>query len=92
MAKRPTKRINNKPVWEFPFTKKNYILVGIGVATIIIGFLLMSTGIGGEYAAVDGTWNNPMAITVAPLLLVIGYCVIIPFAILKYFPHKDTNE
>ncbi len=82
----------NSVKWEFPFTKKNYIIAGAGILTIIIGYLLMSTGLGGEYAAVDGEWNNPLAITVAPLLLVIGYCVIIPMAIFKYFPHGESNE
>ncbi|MFN3194331.1 MAG: DUF3098 domain-containing protein [Chlorobiota bacterium] len=88
--KREIKRSNVK--WEFPLTRKNYIIAGIGLATIIVGYLLMSTGLGGEYAKVDGTWNNPMAVTIAPLLLVIGYCVIIPMAIFKYFPHGDSNE
>lgn len=91
MAKK-TKISTKKVVWEFPFTKKNYIIAGIGVATIIIGYLLMATGIGGEYAAPNGKWNNPWAVTVAPILLVIGYCIIIPYAILKFFPHSDKNE
>lgn len=91
MAKK-SKSSKKKVVWEFPFTKKNYLIAGIGLATILIGYLLMSTGLGGDYAVPHGTWNNPMAVTVAPILLVIGYCVIIPYAIIKYFPHKDNDE
>lgn len=94
MAKRTVskRQTQNDVKWEFPFTKKNFIIAGIGVATIVVGYLLMATGIGGDYAAVDGTWNNPMAVTIAPILLVIGYCVIIPFSILKYFPHSEKNN
>jgi DUF3098 family protein len=94
MAKKTVSKRQNKVNWEFPFTKKNFLLAGVGLATIVVGYLLMATGLGGDYAAVDGAWNNPMAITIAPLLLVIGYCVIIPFAILKYYPHSSdtTNE
>lgn len=92
MAKKSVSKRQNNVVWDFPFTKKNFVIAGIGVATIVIGYLLMATGLGGDHAAVDGAWNNPMAITVAPLLLVIGYCAIIPYAILKYFPHNEANN
>ena len=46
--------------------KKNYILMGAGIAVIIAGFITLSKG----------------SITIAPILLVLGYCVIIPVAIL----------
>ena len=92
MAKKTITKKANDVKWEFPFTRKNYMLAGIGILTIIVGYLFMSTGLGGDHAAIDGTWNNPMAITVAPILLVIGYCVIIPYSILKFFPHGETNN
>ncbi len=92
MAKKKVTKRKNTVKWEFPFTWKNFIIAGIGLTTIVVGFILMSTGLGGDYAAIDGDWNNPMAITIAPLLLVIGYCVIIPYAILKYFPHSENSN
>ena len=45
---------------------KNWILLGAGIATIIAGYILLSQG----------------SITMAPILLVAGYCVLIPIAIL----------
>lgn len=48
------------------FTKKNYALFGIGLVTIALGFLTLARG----------------SITLAPILLVLGYCVLIPVAIL----------
>jgi hypothetical protein len=78
--------------WEFPFTKKNWMLLGLGILTILIGYGLMATGLGGEYAAVEGKWNNPMAVSVAPVVLVIGYCVIIPYSIYNLFTDKNENE
>jgi hypothetical protein len=48
------------------FTKKNYIGFALGIVTIILGFISLSQG----------------SITLAPILLVMGYCVIIPVAIL----------
>jgi hypothetical protein len=49
-----------------PFTKKNYTLFAIGLAVIVLGYVTLGYG----------------SITLAPILLVLGYCVIIPVAIL----------
>lgn len=43
------------------------ILGGVGVASIVAGFVMLSTG----------------SITLAPVLLVVGYVVLIPLAILR---------
>ncbi len=51
---------------EVALKKKNYILLGAGVATIVAGFITLASG----------------SITIAPFLLVIGYCVLIPLALL----------
>lgn len=49
-----------------PFTKKNYVLFAIGIFVIVIGYITLGYG----------------SITLAPILLVLGYCVIIPIAII----------
>ena len=51
----------------WPFGRKNYLLFLIGVMTIVSGYVLM-------YLTADIVW--------APVLLVIGYCVIIPISIM----------
>lgn len=51
---------------EVALKRKNYILLGAGVATIVAGFITLASG----------------SITIAPLLLVVGYCVLIPLALL----------
>jgi len=48
------------------FGKKNYIILGAGLLLVVIGFLFLA---GGD-------------ITLSPILLVLGYCVIIPLGIL----------
>lgn len=75
-------------VWKYPFEKKNYVMLAVSLAIILLGFGLMATGITEEAATPDGTWRNPLAISVAPVLLVIGYCVLIPYSIMKYFGVK----
>lgn len=48
-----------------PFTTKNYVLFAVGLLDIIIGWFLLRAG----------------HITLAPIMLVIGYCGLIPLAI-----------
>ena len=57
---------------ELPFTRKNWILFAIGLATIVLGYVALSA------PPADGF----LSLTLAPLLLVTGYCVLIPLAIL----------
>lgn len=69
-------------VGEFAFGKENYRLMLIGLAFIVIGFLLM---IGGGSA--DPTKFSPeifsfRRITLAPILILAGYVIEI-FAIMK---------
>jgi hypothetical protein len=49
-----------------PFTRKNYFLFAVGLLVIVIGYVTLGYG----------------SITLAPILLVLGYCVIIPVAII----------
>ncbi len=91
-VKKSSKKIKDKKVkWYLPFNRQNFILFAIGLGVIIIGFIFMSTGITEEPALPEGKWNNFFAITLAPILLVIGYCIIIPLAILKY-PRQEQKE
>ncbi|MFM2195869.1 MAG: DUF3098 domain-containing protein [Bacteroidota bacterium] len=61
----------------FPFTKTNAYIILVGVAIITIGYILMSGG-GSE----DPNQFNPdelfsaRRITVAPIVVLIGYAVI----------------
>ena len=62
-----------------PFTKKNYQILGIGLLTIVLGYVALS----------QHPWDGTMPLVVAPILLVLGYCVIIPFGIL-YRQKKES--
>ena len=67
------------PSATLPFTKKNYQILGIGLLTIVIGYVALS----------QQPWDSTMPLVVAPILLVLGYCVIIPLGIL-YRHKKET--
>ena len=72
--------------WNFPLDSYNYKILGIGAIVIAIAYGLMSTAISDD----PNQWNNPMAVTIAPVLLAIGYCVIIPYGLLAR--KKDSSE
>ncbi len=52
--------------FKWPFGTRNYILFAIGILVIVVGYISLSAG----------------SITLAPILLVLGYCVLIPLAII----------
>ncbi len=78
----PTKtKLSNRNEWKHPFSTMNFLFIGLGLLTIIAGYYLMSSGISSDPAD-HTTWMNPTAVDISPIVLVIGYCVIIPFAIM----------
>jgi hypothetical protein len=58
------------------FDKRNFLILGIGLAIIILGFIFLASG----------------DITVAPILLVVGYCIVIPLGILLPNPKTETDQ
>ncbi|MEP0828437.1 MAG: hypothetical protein AB1690_11850 [Candidatus Zixiibacteriota bacterium] len=55
-----------KERFEWPFGPKNYIIFGAGLLVIIFGYISLASG----------------SITLAPILLILGYCVLIPVSII----------
>ena len=58
--------------FSWPFKRKNYLLFGVGVFVIIMGYLIMYLG----------EVNSFQSLVISPLLLLAGYLVIIPLALL----------
>lgn len=68
-----------------PFQRENYIIMGVGIAVIIAGYLAM----------LEGSVEGFLPLVISPILLVIGYCVIIPVGILyrkSYIGTGDSNQ
>ena len=70
----PIMENKNKKTLQFswPYKRKNYVLFGVGVFVIIVGYLIMYLG----------EVNSFQSLVISPLLLLVGYLVIIPMAIL----------
>jgi len=76
MAKVETKVApKRKPILEsLPFNKTNYRILGAGLLSIVLGYIALA----------QPPWNGVMPLYVAPILLVLGYCVLIPLGILYH--------
>jgi len=57
----------------FPLEKENFVIIAAGIALLVIGYLLMNQN------SVDGF----VPTVISPVLLFLGYCVVIPYGILK---------
>lgn len=66
MTRKKRKKSKKAPPRKLAFTRRNWLMFGAGLITIILGFYALSKG----------------SITLAPILLVLGYCVVVPLAIL----------
>lgn len=64
----------------FPFRKENYLLFASGVFFLTAGYIALA----------QGPWDSAWSLTVSPVLLLLGYCVFIPLAIL-YRPGKKNS-
>ena len=72
----PKKKIQ---LLSLPFTKINYQILAGGILSIVLGYIALA----------QEPWDGTMPLVVAPILLVLGYCVLIPIGIL--FRQKDRS-
>jgi len=70
----------NRAKSQLPFTTHNYFIFGLGIIVLVFGYIFMSIG------PVDSFWS----LTLAPIVLVIGYVVIIPLSFLYH--HKTIRQ
>ena len=73
---------NNENKHEFLFEKINYKILLIGIAVIVIGFILMSGGGSDDPKVFNEAVFNFRRIRLAPTLVLIGFGITI-YAILK---------
>lgn len=77
MSKTREKRSTRRTAPQIAFSKSNYMLFCVSAVVLVLGYWALSQ------EPVDGF----LTLTLAPILLVIGYCVLIPAAIM--FSDKD---
>lgn len=74
----------NRPM----FDRQNYILMAVGLAVLALGFLLMMGGKSADPNVFDEkAVYSPVRITIAPLLIIIGFIIEI-VAIMRKPKHR----
>ena len=73
---------DNKDVKQFfkgwAFGKSNYLIFSIGLALVIIGYIFMA----------NGEVNSFQSLTLAPIMLFLGYIVVIPTSLV----YRDKSK
>ncbi len=60
---------------EFAFGKENYIITGVGMVVIIVGFVLMAGGASDDPNVFSTEIFSTTRITVAPLVVLAGFAL-----------------
>jgi hypothetical protein len=63
------------------FSSLNYKLLGLSVALLVIGYICLG----------QGPVTNQLSWSVAPIILVAVYCVLLPFAIIAKGKEKSKE-
>ena len=80
-AQKTKQKIKKKNFDTIPFSQENYIIFMIGILVIILGFIFLA----------QGPADSVSSLTIAPILLVLSYCIIIPISII-YKKKKSTEN
>lgn len=67
----------SKGTFTFAFTRKNYILLIIGIAIVMLGYVLMSGGGSEDPTQFDPSIFSARRITVAPIVVLAGYVFVV---------------
>ncbi|MEE2837813.1 MAG: DUF3098 domain-containing protein [Bacteroidota bacterium] len=73
---------SEQPAPNFAFRRSNYVWLGVGIATLILGYALMSGGGSDDPNVFDESIFSFRRITLAPTVVLAGYGLIF-YAILK---------
>jgi hypothetical protein len=79
IEKRTAVKLRTPHIGALPFTKTNYMILAVGILSIVLGYIALG----------QDPWDGTMPLVFAPILLVIGYCILIPLGILY---RKNTSN
>jgi uncharacterized membrane protein YesL len=72
-----SKTIPFKEYW----SNKNFIILYFGIGLLIVGYYLMTIS----------PWNNPISLSISPIVLLTAYLLLIPLSILLKFSNKKKD-
>jgi hypothetical protein len=65
-----------------PFTRKNYLAFAVGLGLLLVGYICLA----------QPPANGFLSLTLAPILLVAGYGVVFPYAIMARDKPKQADK
>ena len=65
-----------------PYGPKHWLVFAAGLGSILMGYVFLSIG----------PATSVSSLTIGPILLVFGYCILIPMALLGRFSDGDRKE
>lgn len=77
---------------DFAFGKENFMIIGIAIVIITLGFILMSGGGSQEPTAFNPEIFSTRRIVVAPVITVIGFLLVIVGILVKSKDKRVKNE
>lgn len=86
-----TKKQQQEAIPEFVFGKKNYIVMGIGLAVIALGFILMSGGGSDDPNVFNEEIYNFRRIRLAPTLVLLGFAIEVYAILLNPYKKNGNN-
>ena len=84
------KQVKKEHQFGFVFTKINLYIMFLGIAFLVLGYLLMIGGKSNDPAVFNDAIFNSQRLVVAPVLLVIGF--IIEIAAIMYRPRNKAEK
>lgn len=77
-----TKKISAVSAFKDYWQKYNYYVLYLGLGILVLGYILMG----------QGPWDNPVSLSIAPIILLISYLIIIPLSIFVKTPKKKNSD
>ncbi|MBR1769270.1 MAG: DUF3098 domain-containing protein [Bacteroidales bacterium] len=81
-----------KPEFQFAFTKENYIYMAIGVALLLLGYILLIGGGAKDSDTFNYALFNTRRLVIAPILIVGGLVVEVYAIMKKTSPKKEFTQ
>ncbi len=77
------KKVKETQHFRFPLTRTNYVIIGFGILMLVVGFIIM---------AIPEDPDAFISRTLAPIVLVIAFLVVIPYGILYGGARGDESS
>jgi len=80
------------PKMNFAFGRKNYMMLLVGIVTLIIGFIALSGGGSTDPNVFSTELFSPRRMVFAPIILIIGYGIVAYAIMIRPKPEAEETQ